>query len=168
LYAYASTLPLPANTVQLDPRFQLVTRGTAATWESLSGHWASDTSYGQKVMDIYQNLITTQSALNPPQNGGTTNPTSPTPTPETPTNPPANNNTPTQPTPTPVHVALPNDVPADAWFTPYVQEVLDLGIMRGTDTSGNTFQPNSPATRAQLAVALYNLYKSLQNNPTNQ
>ncbi|MGZ4031031.1 MAG: glucosaminidase domain-containing protein [Tumebacillaceae bacterium] len=166
LYAYATSLPLPANTVQLDPRFQLVTRGSAATWESLSGRWATATSYGEQIIKLYQDLITTQSALNPPQSGGTT-----TTTPSTPTPAPTSTATTTATTtsiPTATHVPLPTDTPADSWFAPYVQQVLDLGIMHGTDTSGSKFEPNLPATRAELAVALYNLYQALQNNQSNQ
>jgi len=51
LKAYGSTLPL--NTTCVDGRFKLVTRGIALTWNDLSGRWASDKSYGTKIMAVY-------------------------------------------------------------------------------------------------------------------
>ncbi|MBL0388405.1 glucosaminidase domain-containing protein [Tumebacillus sp. ITR2] len=148
LYAYASSLPLPANTVQLDPRFTLVTRGVAPTWESLTGRWATGANYGEKILAIYNDLIATQGALNPPSQ-------------------PSDNTGTTPATPTPPNTSVPvsqrfADVDPNAWYTPYVQRIVDLGVMRGE--SDNQFHPNDTATRAELAVALYNLYQSL-NKP---
>lgn len=52
LKAYASKLPLTQSVV--DPRFQLVTRGVAPTWEDLNGRWAvPGTTYGQQILSIY-------------------------------------------------------------------------------------------------------------------
>ncbi|KEO81238.1 S-layer homology domain-containing protein [Tumebacillus flagellatus] len=155
LYAYATSLPLPANTVQLDPRFTLVTRGVAPNWEDLSGRWATDPTYGAKVIALYQDLMKTQSALNPPTGGSTGGTTTGQPS------------TGTGTTPTPPVVSVPvsqqfADIDSNAWYTPYVQRIVDLGIMRGEDD--NRFHPNDTATRAELAAALYRLYQSL-NKP---
>ena len=40
LYAYGCTDTLPEGTVIYDPRYELVTRGKAETWEELTGKWA--------------------------------------------------------------------------------------------------------------------------------
>jgi hypothetical protein len=40
LYAYASKNALPKGEKLVDPRFQLVTRGSANNWEDLAGKWA--------------------------------------------------------------------------------------------------------------------------------
>lgn len=40
LYAYGCTQELPEGTIVYDPRFNLVTRGKAKTWEELAGKWA--------------------------------------------------------------------------------------------------------------------------------
>ncbi len=45
------------------------------------------------------------------------------------------------------------DVPADAWFTPYVQDACDTGLMSGT--SDTTFEPMSPLSRAMVVQILY-------------
>ena len=59
LFAYASTQPLPDKYPLLDPRFNLVNRGTATTWAGLNGKWAvPGTTYGQLIFDIYQRNIT--------------------------------------------------------------------------------------------------------------
>jgi hypothetical protein len=47
-----------------------------------------------------------------------------------------------------------DDVPANAWYTPYVEYVYDNGLMNGT--SAYTFSPDAPLTRAMLATILYN------------
>lgn len=150
LYAYSTSLPLPANTVQIDPRFDLVTRGIAPAWENLSGRWASDPNYGEKITGIYKDLLATQGALIPPSDTGQPNSNTGT-TPTTPIPPVA---------PVPVNQRF-SDIDANAWYTPYVQQIVDLGIMRGEDD--NRFHPNDTATRAELAVALYQLYQSLRN-----
>ena len=162
LYAYATTYPLPANTVQLDPRFQLVNRGSARNWEDLSGRWAVDADYGDRILSIWQDMRTTQSALNPFPNGTSTSPgTTPAPT----TTPPAGGTTtapaPQTPVPTEPGRVIASDVPTDAWYSPYVQQVIELGIMRGNPNG--QFEPDRPATRAELAVALYQLYSVLTN-----
>jgi N-acetylmuramoyl-L-alanine amidase len=177
LYAYSTSLPLPANTVQIDPRFGLVTRGIAPAWENLSGRWASDASYGTKIIAIYNDLIATQGALNPPSEGGTgttssgtgTGTTTPTGTGNTgstgSTGQPSSGTGTTPATPTPPVAPVPvsqrfADIDPSAWYTPYIQRIVDLGIMRGEDD--NRFHPNDTATRAELAAALYQLYQALQ------
>lgn len=46
-----------------------------------------------------------------------------------------------------------SDIPANAWYIPYVQYAYDNGLMSGT--SDTTFEPNSPLTRAMVAQILY-------------
>lgn len=51
LKAYASTEPLRNRNI--DPRFNLVARGSAKTVRALAGKWATDKNYGNKLMDYY-------------------------------------------------------------------------------------------------------------------
>jgi len=169
LYAYATAYPLPANTVQIDPRFHLVNRGIAPNWEDLSGRWAADPGYGRKILDLFQELITTQSALAP--FSGTSEPAAPAPSPSA---PPADGVSPaaplpatTPPAPPSLSLPLPErfvDIPADAWFAPYVQRALELGILRGR--GNGRFDPEAPATRAELAVAMLALHDLLSRTRT--
>lgn len=53
LWAYASKDPIPAGRKNLDPRFHLVSRGSAKTWIGLNGKWATGANYGQKILNIY-------------------------------------------------------------------------------------------------------------------
>ena len=46
------------------------------------------------------------------------------------------------------------DTPEGAWYTPAVAWAYELGIVNGV--GGGRFAPNSPVTREQLAVMLYN------------
>ncbi len=48
-----------------------------------------------------------------------------------------------------------DDVAADAWFTPYVEYVLNKGIMAGV--GNNTFAPSETICRAQFATILHRL-----------
>ena len=58
LYAYASTEPLPEGATLVDPRFTLVTRGSAKNWTDLNGKWAvPGTTYGQSILSIYKRNI---------------------------------------------------------------------------------------------------------------
>ncbi|WP_404331948.1 glucosaminidase domain-containing protein [Mesobacillus maritimus] len=58
LYAYASTKPLPRRYPLVDPRFDLVDRGSATTWVGLNGKWAvPGTTYGQSILDLYGRMI---------------------------------------------------------------------------------------------------------------
>ncbi|MFZ7946214.1 N-acetylmuramoyl-L-alanine amidase [Neobacillus sp. 19] len=60
LYAYAAVDPLPTKYPLVDPRFQLVTRGSAPTWTALNGKWAvPGNNYGQLILDLYGRMIDT-------------------------------------------------------------------------------------------------------------
>lgn len=54
LKAYASTAPLAATLV--DPRFKYVKRGTAPTVKALTGKWAADPMYGEKLTLLWNRL----------------------------------------------------------------------------------------------------------------
>jgi len=54
LYAYACKNPLPAGKVLVDPRFALVNKGIAPTWQQLNARWAvPGTTYGQSIIYDY-------------------------------------------------------------------------------------------------------------------
>ncbi len=56
LKAYANTEPL--KTSLLDPRFNLVKRGTAPGFEDLDGKWAVPGSgYGQSIINIWRRIL---------------------------------------------------------------------------------------------------------------
>lgn len=58
LFAYASQDALPDEYPLVDPRFNLVTRGSANTWTDLNGKWAvPGENYGQMILDIYERMI---------------------------------------------------------------------------------------------------------------
>lgn len=58
LYAYCTTKPIPAGETLIDPRFHLVNRGSAPTWEALNGKWAvPGTNYGQEILSIYEKVM---------------------------------------------------------------------------------------------------------------
>ncbi|SET49052.1 N-acetylmuramoyl-L-alanine amidase [Salinibacillus kushneri] len=58
LYAYATTDDLPDEYPLVDPRFDLVSRGSASTWTGLNGKWAvPGNDYGQSILDIYHGMI---------------------------------------------------------------------------------------------------------------
>lgn len=54
LKAYASTEPLVSTLV--DPRFRFVKRGTAPTLKALTGRWAADPAYGEKLTLLWNRL----------------------------------------------------------------------------------------------------------------
>ncbi|MFZ9737291.1 MAG: N-acetylmuramoyl-L-alanine amidase, partial [Prochlorotrichaceae cyanobacterium] len=54
LKAYASTEPILQEII--DPRFRFVRRGTAPLVSQLSGRWAADLQYGDKIMSILRRL----------------------------------------------------------------------------------------------------------------
>ena len=57
LYAYASMAPLPVGLSAVDPRFDLVKRGSCPNWEDLNGHWAvPGNGYGEDVVRIYTEI----------------------------------------------------------------------------------------------------------------
>ena len=54
LYAYATDKPLPRGKVLYDPRFNMVARGIAPTWQGLNARWAvPGTVYGQSIIVDY-------------------------------------------------------------------------------------------------------------------
>lgn len=55
LKAYASKESLKNKNV--DPRFHLVNRGSAPTVKSLTGKWATDKNYGDKLMEYYNEAL---------------------------------------------------------------------------------------------------------------
>lgn len=73
LYAYASKNAIPVADEIVDPRFHLVTRGSAPSWEDLGGRWAypgyqkakypslqaamlAKDTYGHKIIELYEQL----------------------------------------------------------------------------------------------------------------
>ncbi|MCA0986606.1 N-acetylmuramoyl-L-alanine amidase [Guptibacillus algicola] len=58
LYAYSSKDPIPAGEKVVDPRFSLVTRGSATTWQALNGKWAvPGTTYGEMILTLYKKMV---------------------------------------------------------------------------------------------------------------
>lgn len=58
LKSYASTEALRNSCI--DPRFNLVARGSAPNWEDLNGHWAvPGDNYGQDIIALYDKLVQT-------------------------------------------------------------------------------------------------------------
>lgn len=58
LYAYCCQEQLPEGEMPADPRFRLVLRGSAPTWEALSGRWAMNPHYGSNILKLYSQLLT--------------------------------------------------------------------------------------------------------------
>jgi len=59
LKAYANTEPL--KTEKVDPRFELVSRGSAPYWEELNGKWAvPGDGYGEKIIKIWKGILKTE------------------------------------------------------------------------------------------------------------
>lgn len=57
LKAYASTEPL--KKVCVDPRYSLVSKGSAKNWEDLNGKWAvPGNNYGQEILRLHKQLLT--------------------------------------------------------------------------------------------------------------
>ncbi len=54
LYAYASKAPLPDGETLVDPRFGQVIRGCAKDWEKLSGRWAANNRYAERILKLYR------------------------------------------------------------------------------------------------------------------
>lgn len=57
LYAYSGRDDIPAGEDMLDPRFSFVSRGSAKSWESLSGRWAMNKHYGRNILNIYKKML---------------------------------------------------------------------------------------------------------------
>ncbi|MDE6309638.1 MAG: glucosaminidase domain-containing protein [Muribaculaceae bacterium] len=56
LFAYSCTRDIPGREPLVDPRFTLVTRGCATTWEDLSGRWAMNDAYGALILRIFNQI----------------------------------------------------------------------------------------------------------------
>jgi len=57
LYAYATNQPLPAGLPKVDPRFELVSRGSCPNWQDLDGHWAvPGYGYGDSIVRIHDEI----------------------------------------------------------------------------------------------------------------
>lgn len=57
LYAYACKERIPEGERVVDPRFSYVSRGCAESWESLSGKWAMNSKYGEKILSLYRSML---------------------------------------------------------------------------------------------------------------
>ncbi len=57
LYAYSCHDAIPDGEDMLDPRFSFVTRGSATSWEALSGRWAMNRHYGRNILNIYKKML---------------------------------------------------------------------------------------------------------------
>jgi hypothetical protein len=60
----AAQLARPLAVASLSPQDQ-PDRGCCATWQSLTGKWATDPRYGQTIMGVYARMLSF--ALDPPQ-----------------------------------------------------------------------------------------------------
>lgn len=61
LFAYASVNQLPIGIIKVDPRFDLVKRGSCPNWEDLNGHWSvPGNGYGEGVVKIYNEIAKEQ------------------------------------------------------------------------------------------------------------
>ncbi|UOQ43338.1 SPOR domain-containing protein [Halobacillus salinarum] len=59
LYAYASKASIPKGYSKVDPRFALVSRGSALHWTQLNGKWAvPGADYGEKILSVYKRNVT--------------------------------------------------------------------------------------------------------------
>lgn len=65
LFAYASIEPLPTGIPKVDPRFDLVKRGSCPNWEDLNGIWAvPGLKYGEDIVKIYDEIAKEQISSN--------------------------------------------------------------------------------------------------------
>lgn len=56
LYAYACRSHIPAGESLVDPRFYLVSRGIAPSWEELNLKWAMNDRYGQSILALFRKM----------------------------------------------------------------------------------------------------------------
>lgn len=58
LYAYASRAAIPSGYPKVDPRFDLVSRGSATTLTQLNGKWAvPGNTYGESILSVYKHNL---------------------------------------------------------------------------------------------------------------
>jgi hypothetical protein len=132
LYGYATTAPLPAGVLVVDPRFAVLERaglrGVAPNWEDLNGRWAvPGNSYGQDIVRIWQEI------LQMPRSA--------------------------EGAPAPVGGPF-SDVSAAGWAAPFIEEAVRLGLLKGYENG--TFRPEKELTRAELAVLVARLVEKLR------
>lgn len=73
LKAYANNKSLVNSLI--DPRFNLVTRGSAPNWEDLNGKWAvPGNNYGQGIVDLFNKLKQVKTTSSSGSSGSTTKP----------------------------------------------------------------------------------------------
>jgi len=66
LYAYACKKPLPDGKILVDPRFNLVSRGSTVKWSDLDGKWAvPGNGYGASILQDYYQLVLLVSSNSP-------------------------------------------------------------------------------------------------------
>ncbi len=53
LYGYATKKDLPAGKVLVDPRYNLITKGSASNWVGLGTRWAPSITYGRSIIDYW-------------------------------------------------------------------------------------------------------------------
>ena len=53
LYGYATKKDLPAGKVLVDPRYNLITKGSASNWVGLGTRWAPSFTYGRSIIDYW-------------------------------------------------------------------------------------------------------------------
>lgn len=56
LYAYATRAKLPKGEEVIDPRFRMVVRGSAPSWQKLNMRWAMNNHYSERILDIYAQM----------------------------------------------------------------------------------------------------------------
>lgn len=57
LYAYATKEKLPQGEKTVDPRFSLVPRGVAPTWNDLNMRWAANSRYGESIIKVFKDML---------------------------------------------------------------------------------------------------------------
>lgn len=67
LFAYCSKDELPQEVTLRDPRFRLVERGCAPSWEGLSMRWAMNPNYGRDILRIYNGLLKSRGLMPLPE-----------------------------------------------------------------------------------------------------
>jgi N-acetylmuramoyl-L-alanine amidase len=65
LYAYATNKDLPDGEKIVDPRFNLVKRGSAPNWEDLNNRWAMNDNYAQHILKIYNDMVKSPLSIGP-------------------------------------------------------------------------------------------------------
>lgn len=56
LYAYATRAALPKGEREIDPRFRMVVRGSAPTWQKLNMRWAMNSHYAERILNLYAQM----------------------------------------------------------------------------------------------------------------